>query len=63
MLYSGTRPAFGTHGLEVLGVVILEGGQFWLDGRPFLLYSGEIHYFRLSPARWETHLRAARAAG
>ena len=38
-------------------------GRFELDGEPFFLYSGEIHYFRLDPSRWETHLRAARAAG
>jgi beta-galactosidase len=44
-------------------VVTLEHGQFLVDGRPFLVYSGEIHYFRLEPSRWETHLRAARAAG
>ena len=44
-------------------MVTLEGGQFWIDGKPLLLYSGEIHYFRLPPARWEVHLRAARAAG
>lgn len=44
-------------------MMTLENGEFRLDGKPFLLYAGEIHYFRLPPARWETHLRAARAAG
>lgn len=44
-------------------MVTCETGRFLLDGKPFFLYSGEIHYFRVAPARWETHLRAARAAG
>lgn len=44
-------------------MVTCERGSFFLDGEPFFLYSGEIHYFRLPPGRWETHLRAARAAG
>ena len=34
----------------MLDVVTLEDGQFLLDGKPFLLYSGEIHYFRLRAA-------------
>ena len=38
-------------------------GQFLLDGKPHFIYSGEIHYFRLRPAEWPVHLRAARAAG
>jgi beta-galactosidase len=41
----------------------MERGRFLVGGRPFFLYSGEIHYFRLPPSRWETHLRAARRAG
>ena len=38
-------------------------GQFLVDGKPFFIYSGEIHYFRLRPQEWPVHLRAARAAG
>jgi beta-galactosidase len=34
-----------------------------VDGKPFFIYSGEIHYFRLRPREWPVHLCAARAAG
>jgi beta-galactosidase len=44
-------------------VISCEGGAFLLDGRPFFVYSGEIHYFRLRPQEWPVHLRAARSAG
>ena len=44
-------------------MISCERGRFLLDGKPFFLYSGEIHYFRLRPAEWPVHLRAARAAG
>jgi beta-galactosidase len=44
-------------------VVTVSDGRFEIDGEPFFLYSGEIHYFRLRPAEWDVHLRAARAAG
>jgi len=36
---------------------------FILDGRPFYMFSGEIHYFRLMPDMWETHLKKAIDAG
>jgi beta-galactosidase len=44
-------------------VIACARGQFQVDGKPFFVYSGEIHYFRLRPGEWRVHLRAARAAG
>jgi beta-galactosidase len=48
---------------EPAHVMTCEGGRFLLDGEPFFIYSGEIHYFRLNPKCWPLHLQAARAAG
>ncbi len=36
---------------------------FYLNGQPFFLYSGEIHYFRIERQFWPTHLRKLKAAG
>ena len=44
-------------------MVTLERNQFIVDGQPFYVYSGEIHYFRLTPAQWKLHLKAAKEAG
>lgn len=36
---------------------------FYLDGKPFRLYSGAMHYFRVVPEYWEDRLRKLQAAG
>lgn len=36
---------------------------FTLDGKPFFLYSGEIHYFRVSRELWKLHLEKLKAIG
>ncbi|MBS1823565.1 MAG: beta-galactosidase [Acidobacteria bacterium] len=38
-------------------------GQFTLDGRPFRVISGEMHYPRIPRAYWRDRLRMARAMG
>ena len=38
-------------------------GQFQLDGKPFRIVSGSIHYFRVLPELWEDRLRKLRACG
>jgi beta-galactosidase len=43
--------------------VELRNRRIVVDGRPRLLLSGEVHYFRLSPADWEDRLRRLAAAG
>lgn len=37
--------------------------NFLLNGKKVFLNSGEIHYFRIKRALWDTHLRAAKEAG
>jgi beta-galactosidase len=41
----------------------MQNGAFWLHGKPFFLYSGEVHYFRIPKKDWAARLRALRAAG
>ncbi len=41
----------------------MNDGQFLLDGEPFFLYSGEIHYFRMPKKLWKTHIEKAKKAG
>ncbi|MFH1414822.1 MAG: beta-galactosidase [Elusimicrobiota bacterium] len=36
---------------------------FMLDGEPFYIFSGEMHYFRIEPSKWKLHLARAREAG
>jgi beta-galactosidase len=40
-----------------------DGRSFVHDGRPFRIFSGEIHYFRIPRACWRHRLQAARAMG
>ena len=37
--------------------------EFYLDGRPFQIISGGIHYFRVLPEYWEDRLRKLKALG
>lgn len=39
-----------------------ENGVF-VDGKPFRILSGEIHYFRVQPAQWRDRLEKLRACG
>ncbi|MCU1225616.1 MAG: beta-galactosidase [Edaphobacter sp.] len=39
------------------------GGQFVLDGKPFRVISGEMHYPRIPRAYWRDRLRMAKAMG
>lgn len=41
----------------------IEHGQFVLDGRPFQIISGEMHYARIPRPYWRDRLRKARAMG
>lgn len=36
---------------------------FFLDGKPFYLASGDVHYFRLHPSSWRRHLTLAKDFG
>jgi len=41
----------------------LEGGQFVLNGKPFRILSGEMHYARIPRAYWRERFRMAKAMG
>ena len=45
------------------GSMVLRSGQYYLNDKPFFLYSGEIHYFRTPSEKWSTYLKMARKAG
>ncbi|WP_307728816.1 glycoside hydrolase family 35 protein [Alkalicoccobacillus plakortidis] len=40
-----------------------QNGEFMLDGKPFQVLSGAIHYFRTVPEYWEDRLRKLKAIG
>src|SRR5579862_1551386 len=41
----------------------VEGGKFLLDGQPFRIISGEMHYPRIPRQYWRARLRMAKAMG
>lgn len=41
----------------------IEGEKFTLNGEPFVIWSGAIHYFRTLPEYWEDRLAKLKAAG
>jgi beta-galactosidase len=41
----------------------VEGGKFLLDGKPFRIISGEMHYPRIPREYWRARLRMAKAMG
>lgn len=41
----------------------VSGDQFLLDGQPFRILSGAMHYFRIHPAQWADRLAKLRAMG
>ncbi|CAG9096696.1 unnamed protein product [Plutella xylostella] len=43
--------------------ISIEGDDFMLDGQPFRIRSGEVHYFRTPAAYWPDRLRMVKAAG
>ncbi len=41
----------------------VEGEHFMLDGKPFIIRSGEMHYPRVPPEHWRDRFRKAKAMG
>ncbi len=41
----------------------VKGDRFYLDGEPFNIYSGAMHYFRTLPEYWEDRLLKLKTAG
>jgi len=56
-LSTHAQPISGVHQLKV------QGDHFELDGKPFQIISGAIHYARVPRAYWRDRLRKARAMG
>jgi beta-galactosidase len=54
---AGTSPSAATPHFAV------DGGQFLLDGKPYVIRSGEMHYPRIPHADWRDRLRKAKAMG
>ncbi len=54
---SYAQPSSTTHSFRV------KDGKFLLDGKPFQIISGEMHYPRIPRAYWRARLRMARAMG
>lgn len=50
-------PASASHAFE------LKGGKFFMDGQPFQILAGEMHYARIPRERWRYAMRMARAMG
>ena len=46
-----------------MAVFKIENTGFTLDGEPFRIVSGSIHYFRVFPEYWEDRLRKLAACG
>ncbi|MET8543666.1 beta-galactosidase [Kitasatospora sp. NPDC004799] len=44
-------------------VLQIDGDDFTLDGEPFRIVSGGLHYFRVHPDQWADRLRKARLMG
>ncbi|GAA4836848.1 glycoside hydrolase family 35 protein [Kitasatospora terrestris] len=44
-------------------VLAIDGDDFTLDGEPFRIISGGLHYFRVHPDQWADRLRKARLMG
>ncbi|HWE87279.1 MAG TPA: beta-galactosidase family protein [Terracidiphilus sp.] len=63
-------PAFGTGSAAAAAVApapahtfTVSGHQFLLDGKPYQIISGEMHYTRVPRAYWRDRFRKARAMG
>ena len=41
----------------------IKDGAFYMDGKPFHIYSGAMHYFRIPSEYWEDRLQKLKAAG
>ncbi|MFA5164482.1 MAG: beta-galactosidase [Candidatus Omnitrophota bacterium] len=41
----------------------LKKGEFLVNGKPFFIFSGEIHYFRIAHRDWEDRIKKAKDSG
>ncbi len=62
LLLGGTRATLA-QAIALPRTFTAQGNQFLLDGKPFQIISGAIHYTRIPRAYWRDRLRKARAMG
>jgi beta-galactosidase len=58
----GMRPCCAAQGVG-RHTFAVSGGEFQLDGKPFRIISGEVHYARIPRAQWRQTFRMAKAMG
>lgn len=46
-----------------MGILTFDKDRFYLDGEPFQIISGAMHYFRIVPEYWEDRLKKLKACG
>ncbi|MBQ8599258.1 MAG: beta-galactosidase [Oscillospiraceae bacterium] len=46
-----------------MGILTFENDQFLMDGKPYRIISGAMHYFRILPEYWEDRLKKLKACG
>lgn len=46
-----------------MGILSVQGEQFLMDGKPYRILSGALHYFRIPEPYWEDRLRKLKACG
>jgi beta-galactosidase len=63
LLALATLPAFGQLPATAPHTFAIEGDHFALDGKPFKLLSGELHYARIPREYWHARLKMAKAMG
>ncbi len=44
-------------------ILTYDDNNFLLDGKPYLIISGAVHYFRTVPEYWEDRLKKLKACG
>ncbi|MBQ5782583.1 MAG: beta-galactosidase [Oscillospiraceae bacterium] len=46
-----------------MGILTVQGNDFMMDGKPYRIISGAMHYFRIVPEYWEDRLKKLKACG
>jgi beta-galactosidase len=60
---ASTAPASAARAQQPAHAFAVEGDHFTLDGKPFKVLSGELHYSRIPRKYWHARLKMARAMG
>jgi beta-galactosidase len=63
ILILATLPAFAQPAATTPHTFTIEGDHFALDGKPFKILSGELHYARIPREYWHARLKMAKAMG